>query len=65
MFKVLSTSFNELDQHFNKIVLQTLKRGSVLFTQHNYKLTVDILDANQPIINEIKRRGVMFDRNKP
>ncbi len=37
----------------------------MVFTQHHYKLTVDILDTNYPILNEIKRRGVMFDRNKP
>ena len=65
-FKVLSTQYNELDLHFSKMVLQTTRKGIVPFRQSSqYSLIIEILESASPITNEIKRRGVIFDRNKP
>ncbi|CDW81818.1 UNKNOWN [Stylonychia lemnae] len=63
-FKVLSVQFNELDQHFNKLVLQTLRKGTVENEIFGGSLVIQVKDENQPIRNEIKKRGVIFDRNK-
>lgn len=63
-FKVLGIFFNELDWHFNKIVLQSIKKGIVEDKTFGEKVQVIVKGEDEPILNEIKKRGVIFDRNK-
>lgn len=60
----MSVQFNELDQHYNKIVLQCKRRGLVESTVFGEELAVHVKAEDESITNEIKKRGVMFDRNK-
>ena len=63
-FKVLGIYFNELDWHFNKIVLQTIKRGIVEENIFGQRVQIHVKGEDEQIVNEIKKRGVLFDRNK-
>lgn len=63
-FKVLAVYFNELDQHFNKIVLEAIKSGRVEKHIFGDNIVLKVRKQGFPIFNEIKKRGVVFDRNK-
>ena len=41
-FKVLAIFFNELDWHFNKIVLQTIKKGIVEEEMFGQKVQIQV-----------------------
>lgn len=64
LYRVVSTHFNELDLHFSKQVLKLVRKGTLTLVQYKYKIIIDILPEGAPLTNEIKRRGVIFDRNK-
>ncbi len=69
--------FNESDQHYNKKILRAIKPnfekriGSntnfnlMLQFDETRRFSLSILPRDSPIINEVRRRGVMMDRNKP
>jgi len=75
-FKVLKIFYNESDQHYNKKVLQAIKPscdkrlGSttnfnlVLQFDEHRRFSLTILPQGAPIINEVRRRGIIQDRNK-
>lgn len=75
-FQVIEIFYNESDQHYNKRILRAIKPscekrlGSttnfnlVLQFDEAHRFSLTILPAEAPIINEIKRRGVVTDRNK-
>jgi hypothetical protein len=44
--------------------LQTIRRGITDKNILNDDIIVHVKAENEPILNEIKKRGVMFDRNK-
>jgi len=60
----MHVQFNELDLHYNKIVLQTIRRGVVEDKILSEEVMVHVKAENEQITNEVKKRGVMFDRNK-
>lgn len=75
-FDVLSIFYNESDQHYNKKVLRAKKPscdkvpGSTTnfnlilqFNEHR-RFSLSILPSGAPIINEVKRRGIITDRLK-
>ena len=75
-FEVLKISYNESDQHYNKKTLRAIKPscekrpGSttnfnlVLQFDEHRRFSLTILPEGAPIINEIRRRGIITDRNK-
>jgi len=75
-FQVLQVFFNESDQHYNKKILRAIKPscekrpGSITnfnlvlqFDEHR-RFSLTILPEGAPIINEVRRRGIITDRNK-
>jgi hypothetical protein len=75
-FDVLKIFYNESDQHYNKKVLRARKPscdkrpGSttnfnlVLQFDEHRRFSLSILPEGTPIINEIRRRGIVSDRTK-
>jgi len=75
-FEVLDVWYNESDQHYNKKLLKAIKPsfdkrpGSttnfnlILQFDERRRFSLSILPRESPIINEIRRRGVVTDRNK-
>ena len=75
-FEALEIWYNESDQHYNKKILRAIKPcydkrlGSktnfnlVLQFDEKRRFSLSILPRDFPIINEIRRRGVITDRNK-
>lgn len=63
-FKIVSVWFNELDQHCNKILLQTIRRGVVEPSVFGDQIIVHVKAEGEPLSNEIRKRGMIFDRNK-
>ncbi|CDW80022.1 UNKNOWN [Stylonychia lemnae] len=63
-FNIISIHFNEVDQHFNRIVAQAKRRGIISNKILGESVQVMIKPHEKSINNEIKKRGVMFDRNK-
>jgi hypothetical protein len=60
-FQVLNVTFNELDQHYSKVLLECISRG-VANKDVFRDLKVEIKPQGQPLVNEVKKRGVMFDK---
>mmetsp|Transcript_3932 Transcript_3932/g.6672 ORF Transcript_3932/g.6672 Transcript_3932/m.6672 type:complete len:109 (-) Transcript_3932:59-385(-) len=75
-FEVVEIFYNESDQHYNKKILRATKpsfdklMGSttnfdlVLQYDETRRFSLTILPREAPIINEIRRKGIIFDRNK-
>ena len=75
-FEVLEIFYNESDQHYNKKLMRAIKPscqkrvGSttnfnlVLQYDEHRRFSLTILPKGAAIINEVKRRGVITDRNK-
>ena len=75
-FEVLDIWYNESDQHYNKKLLRAIKPsfdkrpGSttnfnlILQYDERRRFSLSILPKESPIVNEIRRRGVVTDRNK-
>lgn len=75
-FEVLDVWYNESDQHYNKKLLKAVKPsfdkrpGSttnfnlILQFDERRRFSLSILPRESPIINEIRRRGVVTDRDK-
>ena len=75
-FEVLDVFYNESDQHYNKKLLRAIKPsldkrpGSttnfnlVLQFDERRRFSLSILPKEAPIVNEVRRRGVITDRNK-
>ena len=75
-FEVIDIFYNESDQHYNKKILKAIRPncdkrvGSntnfnlMLYFDENKRFSLSILPKDGPIINEIRRRGVIQDRNK-
>ena len=75
-FEVQQIFYNESDQHYNKKILKAVKpscakrAGSttnfnlVLQFDEHRRFSLTILPSGAPIINEVRRRGVITDRNK-
>ena len=75
-FDVLQVLYNESDQHYNKKILKAKKPscdkrpGSTTnfsmvlqFSEHR-RFSLSILPEGAPIINEVRRRGIVSDRDK-
>jgi hypothetical protein len=75
-FEVEKILYNESDQHYCKKILRAIKPsyekrlGSttnfnmVLKFDEKHRFSLSILPKGAPIINEIRRRGVITDREK-
>ena len=63
-FKVKTVQFNEQDLHYSKVLLQTMRRGVVESQVFGESILIHVKAENESICNEVKKRGVMFDRNK-
>ena len=73
---MLDIYYNESDQHYNKKILRAIKPshdkriGSttnfdlVLQFDETRRFSLSILPKDAPIINEVRRKGIIFDRNK-
>jgi len=75
-FEVMQIFYNESDQHYNKKVLRAKKASGdkrpgsttnfsliLQFDEHR-RYSLSILPEGVPIINEIRRRGIISDRQK-
>ena len=75
-FQVISVFYNESDQHYSKKVLRAIKPSCqyrfgkttnfnlVLKFDESRRFSLTILPEDTPIINEVRRRGIITDRNK-
>lgn len=75
-FEVLDIWYNESDQHYNKKLLRAIKPSYdkrpgattdfnlILQFDEKRRFSLSILPRDSPIINEVRRRGVITDRNK-
>jgi hypothetical protein len=75
-FEVLAIFYNESDHHYCKKILRAIKPsfnkrvGSttnfdmILQFDEVRRFSLSILPRDAPIINEVRRKGIIFDRNK-
>ena len=75
-FELLEVCYNESDQHYNKKLLRAIKPsldkrpGSttnfnlVLQFDEKRRFSLSVLPLDAPLANEVRRRGVITDRNK-
>lgn len=64
---MLEVYFNESDWHYSKKVMRATKVTNepiVMFDKRNQCLLLSILPRYHPILNEVRKRGVISDRPK-
>lgn len=63
-FQVLEVRFNDLDHHYSRIILKAKRAGHTPVGTFK-DLDVTVRGPGHSINNEVKKRGFMFDKNRP
>jgi len=63
-FDVLDVRFNELDHHYCRIELRARTPGTRVGKKLFGNLSVTIRGSGEPLLNEVKKRGVMYDKER-